>query len=152
MKTGISILFFLVIFYACSHDKKPGTNKQNIEPALSKQNDTAGYTEIQWLDSVIDFGTMRSGDSMQFKFRFKNTGSKPLLISEAQPSCGCTITDYPKDPILPGKSSFISASFKSYTSFGPVFKTITVTANTKHNNKHVLLLHGEIISKENAKP
>ncbi|SFQ51216.1 DUF1573 domain-containing protein [Parafilimonas terrae] len=149
MKTVILILFSLFIICACNNNKKFDENKEAAAPILKSQADTANYTEIQWVDSIIDFGTMRTEDSMHFKFRFKNTGSKPLFISEAQSSCGCTVTNYPKDPIMPGKTSFISATFNSNFSIGPVFKTITVMANTKNNNQHVLLLHGEIVSKEN---
>ena len=149
MKTVILILFSSFIICACNNNNKRDENKEGATPVLKTQADTANYTEIQWLDSIIDFGTMKTEDSMHFKFRFKNTGSKPLFISQAEPSCGCTVTDYPKDPILPGKTSFISATFNSNFSIGPVFKTITVTANTKNNNQHVLLLHGEIVSKEN---
>lgn len=148
MKTVILILFSSFIICACNNNKKPGENKESTAPVLKTQQDTADYTEIQWLDSIIDFGTMKTEDSMHFKFRFKNTGTKPLFISKAESSCGCTVTDYPKDPIMPGKNSFISATFNSNFSIGPVFKTITVTANTKNNNQHVLLLHGEIVSKE----
>lgn len=148
MKTGIFILLAAFIVCACNNNKKFDENKKSATPVLKTQADTSNYTEIQWLDSIIDFGTMKTEDSMHFKFRFKNTGLKPLFISEAESSCGCTVTDYPKDPIMPGKTSFISATFNSSFSIGPVFKTITVTANTKNNNQHVLLLHGEIVSKE----
>lgn len=149
MKTAIFILLSAFIVCACNNNEKLNESKSDTAAVIKAKTDTTSYTEIQWLDSIIDFGTMRTEDSMHFKFRFKNTGAKPLFISEAQSSCGCTVTDYPKDPILPGKTSFISATFNSNFSIGPVFKTITVTANTKNNNEHVLLLHGEIVSKEN---
>lgn len=149
MKPAIFILLSAFIVCACNNKEKLNDSKNDTAAALKTKADTTSYTEIQWLDSIIDFGTMKTEDSMHFKFRFKNTGSKPLLISDAEPACGCTVTDYPKDPIMPGKTNFISATFNSNFSVGPVFKTITVTANTKNNSQHVLLLHGEIVPKKN---
>jgi len=64
--------------------------------------DSARYTSIQWLDSTKDFGTIPEGQKVEVAFRFRNTGSTPLVITQVRPSCGCTIADQPKEPIAPG--------------------------------------------------
>lgn len=146
------VFCYLLFAIACNNNsQEPYQNNLGIEPALIAQIDTAHYTKIEWKDSIINFGTMKVGDSMHFKFRFKNSGSTPLFIIETRPACGCTITESPKDPIMPGKSSFISATLKSGMHSGEVYKTIAVTTNTKNRSKHTLILHGEILPIKNKK-
>jgi hypothetical protein len=63
-------------------------------------------------------------------FKFKNTGDKPLIISNAQGSCGCTVPDYPKEPVAPGASAEIKVKFNSKGKKGQETKFVTLTANT----------------------
>ena len=87
-------------------------------------------TTIEWLDSVKNMGTITAGDSLKISFRFKNTGDKPLVIETVQPSCGCTVADYPKDPIAPGGTGEITGAFNSNGKEGLQRKSMTVLANT----------------------
>ncbi len=94
--------------------------------------DSARYTTIQWLDSAKkDFGKIPEGQKLQVAFRFRNTGTMPLVIARVQPSCGCTIAEQPKEPIAPGAEGQIRATFNSEGRTGINHKTLFVTTNTK---------------------
>ena len=65
--------------------------------------DSVNFTTVKWEDSIMNFGSIANGEKIQIKFRCLNTGDKPLIITNARPGCGCTVADYTKEPILPGK-------------------------------------------------
>lgn len=85
--------------------------------------------EITFESEVVDFGTILQGDIVDTVFRFKNTGSKPLHISEAKGSCGCTRPTWPDRAIEPGKSGEIGIRFNSAKRAGDQTKTITVDSD-----------------------
>ncbi len=140
------------MIFSCSNNKNPYTNNLGIEPALVAQIDTAHYTLIKWKDSLIDFGTIKLGDSIHLKYRFTNVGKTPLFILQAKPGCGCTVTNFSKDAIMPGKSSVITATLKSGFHTGEINKTITVVTNTKEHTNSVLIMRGVIQPANNNTP
>lgn len=77
-----------------------------------------------------DFGTINEGDVVEYTYKFKNSGEAPLIIQSAQPSCGCTVPDWTKDPIPVGGEGYVKAKFDSQGKPNIQNKTITVTANT----------------------
>src|SRR5437870_282846 len=76
-----------------------------------------------------EFGTIAEGVQATYEFKFKNTGNQPVVISNVQPSCGCTTPDWTKEPILPGKSGMVKAVYNSTGRPGAFHKSITVTSN-----------------------
>lgn len=135
----------LFICFACNtSNKNPYENSLGIEPAVIAEMDTAHYTTIQWKDSVINFGTIKKGDSIQLRYSFTNTGKTPLFIFQTQATCGCTITNFNKKPIMPGKSGFITVLFKSGVQTGEINKNITVVANTKTRKNNRLVIRGVV--------
>ncbi len=77
-----------------------------------------------------DFGTIAEGQLVEYTYKFKNAGEAPLIIQSAQPSCGCTVPDWSKEPIPAGGTGFVKASFDSNGKPDIQNKTIAVTANT----------------------
>jgi hypothetical protein len=77
-----------------------------------------------------DFGTIKEGEVVSYSFTFKNTGEAPLIISQVQPSCGCTVPDWSKDPIPVGGEGFVKVEFDSNGKPNVQNKSVTVTANT----------------------
>jgi hypothetical protein len=77
-----------------------------------------------------DFGNIKEGDIVEHTYVVKNTGEAPLIIQSAQPSCGCTVPDFSKDPIPVGGTGFVKAKFDSNGKPNVQNKSITVTANT----------------------
>ncbi len=76
-----------------------------------------------------DFGKIKSGEKVQYEFKFKNTGKSPLIITNATATCGCTVPETPKDPIKPGAEGVIKVVFDSSGKSGLQDKVITVTSN-----------------------
>jgi hypothetical protein len=136
-------VFCLIIAVACN-SKNPYENNLGIETSLIAQMDTANYTTIQWIDSVMDIGTIKAGDSVHLKYRFQNTGNKALFVIEARPSCGCTVTGFTKDPVMAGKTSVINATIKTGSLSGKLNKSITVVTNTKNKTSSILLIKGTV--------
>jgi hypothetical protein len=85
---------------------------------------------IQYAVEDHDFGTIKEGDKVSYTYKFKNTGDAPLIIQTAQPSCGCTVPTWTKEPIAVGASGTVTAEFDSSGKPGVQNKTITVTSNT----------------------
>jgi Protein of unknown function (DUF1573) len=103
----------------------PGTNETvPVVPA-------GPATTIQYEKDKHDFGTANEGDEVKHVFKFKNTGKEPLVISNARGSCGCTVPDWPKEPVAPGASGEIKVVFNTKGKVGHQSKRVTVTANTE---------------------
>lgn len=77
-----------------------------------------------------DFGTVKEGQKVSYKYTFKNNGQAPLIVQSAQPSCGCTVPTWSQEPIPVGGEGFVTAEFDTNGKQGINNKTITVTANT----------------------
>lgn len=90
-----------------------------------------------------NFGQINLGEVVLYEFKVTNTGSADLIIFNAQPSCGCTVSEFPKDPIKPGQSGIIPVEYNSKGRPGHFSKTITVFANTEPNQT-VLTITGMV--------
>ena len=84
--------------------------------------------EITFESEVIDYGTIKKGDDGVREFKFTNTGSSPLYITQVRSSCGCTIPKKPTDSIMPGVEEVIEVKYDT-NRVGPIRKTITVSSN-----------------------
>jgi hypothetical protein len=96
-----------------------------------------------------DFGTVNEGEVVEHTYSFKNTGEAPLIIQNAQPSCGCTVPDWTKEPIPVGGTGFVKAKFDTNGKPNAQNKTITVTANT-WPKQTVLRFKAMVLPKANA--
>ncbi|PCJ23606.1 MAG: hypothetical protein COA97_11345 [Flavobacteriales bacterium] len=102
---------------------------------------------FEFVEEVKEFGTITQGEIVTTSFRFKNVGQSNLIISSAQGSCGCTVPEWPKEPIKPGEEGVINVKFDSNGKQGIQNKTITLVANTIPNTK-VIAIKGEVIAPE----
>lgn len=144
-------LMTLFILVSCNNaaDKidKNKTNTEKVQPTTSQKannsinaqiiDDNAGAAVFEFTNEggkVWDFGTIQQGDSPEFSFTFKNTGNEPMIISNAKGSCGCTVPQWPKEPIAPGATGEINVKFSSKGKKGSQNKTVTLTANTTPPN------------------
>ncbi|WP_333600523.1 DUF1573 domain-containing protein [Flavobacterium sp.] len=103
-------------------------------------------TEITFDTTEHDFGTITQGDKVSYDFKFKNTGTSNLLITDAKGSCGCTVPEYPKGDIKPGEEGDIKVSFNSAGKIGETSKTVTLMCNVKGGSK-VLNIKSNIVPK-----
>jgi hypothetical protein len=84
-----------------------------------------------------DFGSIEFAGNGSYEFKFKNTGTEPLIITDAKGSCGCTVPTYPKNiPIKPGEAQVIKVTYDTKR-VGNFMKTVTINSNSK---KHVDVL------------
>ena len=86
--------------------------------------------KIEFKTDVIDYGTIEKGADGLRIFEFTNTGDAPLVISSAKSTCGCTVPNWPKSPIMPGESGEIKVKYDTKR-VNPIRKTITVISNAE---------------------
>lgn len=126
----------LCISVAFANAQTPST-----APVLQQENKNA--PEIKFTVEEYNFGTIKQGDKVTYDFSFENTGKEPLIISSAQGSCGCTVPQWPKEPITKGGKGTIHVEFNSTGKMGMQDKTVTISSNSKSGQK-VLHLKGNV--------
>lgn len=99
------------------------------EPAMETQP-VANPTTITFDKEMHDFGDITQDAPVTTTFTISNTGAEPLVISNAKGSCGCTVPEYPTEPIAPGEDGTITVSFDPKGKPGQQNKSVTITANT----------------------
>ncbi len=108
-------------------------------------------TTIQFRETEYNFGKVKAGEPVTHDYVFKNTGKEPLIISNAKGSCGCTVPEWPKEPIPVGGEGKIKVEFDSKGKSGNQTKQVTITANTDPPQT-IIYIKGEIIPDPNAQP
>ena len=106
--------------------KPTNTNTQPQQPEV----DPAKAAKLVLKEKSFDFGTLQEGEKVEHIFEFTNTSNNPLTISNAKGSCGCTVPEWPKEPIAPGEVGEIKVKYDSKGKKGKQSKTVTLTANT----------------------
>ncbi|MFD1316591.1 DUF1573 domain-containing protein [Namhaeicola litoreus] len=138
-KTAILFVVGLVLL-SCKEDPTAKINKENAEAAQQRDYSIKNESPIINFDrSEHDFGTINEGDVVETTFDFKNTGKNELIIYSAKASCGCTVPEYPKQPILPGESGIIKVKFNSAGKPNKQMKEITLTTNTLNGVEKVFI-------------
>ncbi|SEA19205.1 Protein of unknown function [Arachidicoccus rhizosphaerae] len=141
----ISLIGFSMLCLACVTFSCQDTSGSNIKAPANVETDTANFTTIQWIDSLKDFGTAKMGDKVEINYTFENTGKKPLFITQVRPTCGCTVADYTKTAVLPGKKGSVTALFDTnHGAPGSVRKSIVVSSNTINDTHFVLGFTGKV--------
>lgn len=127
-RTALILLLAAGAFTACKMD-----DKKSSEPIkdYTRSADSLAVTTIQWLDTTSqDLGKINEGEIIEVAYRFKNTGSKPLVIEDVAAGCGCTVPEKPEKPFAPGEDGVIKAKFNSEGRQGTQNKYVNVKANT----------------------
>lgn len=120
-----ALLSLALIFVSCT-----GSNESEI----------GNKTTMEVTPQVFDAGDVLLGEKISAKFVVKNTGSYPLVISEAKGSCSCTVADYPDEPIAPGETGVVLAHVDTEaTGVGALNKTVNIVANTENSITTVVI-------------
>ena len=109
--------------------------------------------EFKAKDNTIDYGTVtKESDSGVRTFEFTNTGDAPLIITNVQSTCGCTVPTKPTEPIMPGKTGKIDVKYNMNP--GPIRKTITVESNATNveAGRIALKIKGEVVAAQDVNP
>ncbi len=122
---------------------------KKAEPAVP----VGPLTSIVFSEDSWDFGEVMEGEKVVHEYAFKNTGKEPLIISNAKGSCGCTVSDWPREPIPVGESGVIKVQFDSKNK-GKVggqaqSKRVTITANTDPAITYITI-KGKVLKEEGA--
>jgi hypothetical protein len=129
------IIILALVNHACKNEPK---QKEVLLPTEVVENPvTAGESAVAkdgprifFEKTTHDFGRLKEGERLEYSFVFTNKGNADLLIDHCSGSCGCTVPEWPKDPIRPGEQGKIKVSFDSQGRSGMNDKTITILANT----------------------
>ena len=96
-----------------------------------------------------DFGEIIQGEIVEYSFKFTNTGKSPLVITSAKGSCGCTVPEWPKEPIAPGQADYLKVTYDSNGRKDNFDKTVTITANTVPNTNQLFITGNVIVPQTN---
>jgi len=139
--SAVPMLFLAIVLWSCGskessngEKKEAVINPSTVEYPVSASGSGKGLIPVfEFTDTVHDFGKIVDGEKVSYAFRFKNTGDGDLIIRAANGSCGCTVPDYPKEPIAPGAGGVITVTFDSKGRAGMQSKTVSLIANTIPN-------------------
>ncbi len=154
MKKILTLAFLFVFAISFAQAQKKGKKVKPIAksetPAIKiDKKKTQDGPQMEFKDTTIDYGTVEQGSDPYREFDFTNIGNAPLVITAAKGSCGCTVPDWPKEPIMPGEESKIRVRYDTKR-VGKFTKTITLTTN-EGEDKRVLRILGDIKKKQEEK-
>ena len=114
----------------------------NAQETTATPSPNPNAPKFNFETEVVDYGTIEHNANGDREFKFTNTGKEPLIISNAQGSCGCTTPQWPKEPIMPGASAVIKVHYAT-DRVGAFDKTVTLTSNADTPTK-VLKIKGVV--------
>jgi hypothetical protein len=149
-KTFSRFLLSGLVFCCAAPSQAQLLSTTPVPPSKQQQTASAPVDETLGMkETIFDFGKIPQGKPVTNEFKFTNSGKVPLVLSQVSASCGCTTPEYSKEPIAPGKTGTIKATFNAAT-VGVFNKTITVAANVEGGSTY-LVLKGEVLAPEPAK-
>lgn len=143
MKTKFITLSVLMVLASCKQSEpKMRTPSQMFQEMEAKRDQRKNIKDVELKNNGIfpivtfeenefDFGTIKEGEKVVHIFKFKNTGKADLLIAKGIGSCGCTVPEFPKEPVKVGESGEIKVSFNSDGKQGIQEKSVTIYSNTE---------------------
>jgi hypothetical protein len=155
MKTPAIIFTVFIVAAGAIIALNKNTSAPNPKPTIVVDDITAGsanqpITTVSFKDSILHKGKIKEGEMLTVEFEFTNTGTEMLIIKNVTASCGCTIPEKPEEPIAPGNTGKIKATFDSRGRAGMNQKVITVVANTKETI-HTLIFDVDVENPQYAK-
>ena len=145
-----SLLIFCFLFSCNDAVQKVNKNDKKLSTDLVKNNQSLKNNSkeiiqpiIEILQSEYDFGIIKQGEKATHDYKIKNIGNSDLLITSAKGSCGCTVPEWPREPIKPGNEANIKVTFNSKGKTGKQNKRVTLMTNAIPNVK-ILTIKGEV--------
>lgn len=130
----MKILKYFTVFFSLltiSVSAQPGKKTITLE--------AAGQPTLKFETTVHDFGTIKEGTQATYEFIYTNNGKAPLILTSVTPPCSCTIPEWPKEPLEPGKSARIKVTFDSNGKSGTFSKTIEVKHNGESGRDYITI-------------
>jgi hypothetical protein len=127
----------LVAFTSCKEDASKKINESNVAVAAERDANSGKFPIIEFEKTTHDFGEIQANQQVETVFTYKNVGDAPLVITDIQSSCGCTVPqDWSREPLAKGESGHFTVKFNGSGS-NKITKTVTVTANTQKGTETV---------------
>ncbi|MBK8682706.1 MAG: DUF1573 domain-containing protein [Chitinophagales bacterium] len=139
----ITIVASTLLISSCKNEKNAQDDDLLDTDLIQNSNSAEGTVNADKAPVMLferdihDFGEIIQGEIATTEFKFSNTGKSDLIIASARASCGCTVPEYPKEPIKPGESGVIKVSYNSEGRKDAFNKTVTITANTIPNENRI---------------
>jgi hypothetical protein len=143
----IFLLAALIVLGVTTSNAQETTKKLKATKINTPKAEGAGMV---FVTETIDYGTVAYNSDGKREFVFTNNGNKPLIITNAQGSCGCTVPTYPKEPIAPGAKGVIGVKYDTSRAGQAFTKTVTITSNASATPK-VLTIKGNVLAAETPK-
>lgn len=135
----LGVVAFFVLT-SCKEDIASKIKGENLKVAKERDYKMGeGAAKMTFGKKEHDFGTANEGDVLETTFNFTNTGKSELIITNATSTCGCTVPEYPKQPIMPGESGEILVKFNTSGKPNNQSKTVTLTTNTAVGKETVVI-------------
>jgi len=133
IKNFLYSVLLLGIVTSCNNQNATSTTGTDttVTETLVEGNNALGV--ISFEEDKYEFGIVKEGKVVEHVFKFTNTGTAPVILTQVSASCGCTTPEYTKDPILPGKAGEIKVSFDSKGQVGNQQKIVTVSSNAENS-------------------
>ncbi len=135
-KTLFTPIFLLLLLCLASCGGQSTSSDIDVD-IINNPNSATGYDQSASIPAITfdcdmhDFGRITQGESISYSFHFRNTGSADLVISGCSATCGCTVADYPRGRIAPGKDGYVTVSFNSQGKTGQQYQEVTVNSNAQ---------------------
>ena len=133
MRKIVTIALMAVLLAGCNGNKRQEADVDLIRnPRSAEGYDSKEKMPVITFDEDLhNFGRLSAGENISYSFHFRNTGNADLIISSASATCGCTVADYPRERIAPGKTGYVTISFKSQGMSGYQVKEVIVASNAQ---------------------
>lgn len=147
---NFKILFVFMLslaFFSCKENATSKINTSNLESA--KERDAAislGSAIVEFDKTEYDFGEVIEGEIAEGTFKITNKGKVDLIITSAKATCGCTVPEWPKEPIAPGASADLKFTFNSRGRLGKQSKSITLQTNSEKVTE-LIRIKGTVVKK-----
>jgi hypothetical protein len=144
---ALSILSLSLMTISCNDNAAKKIKAENLELAKERDEEIKiGGPKLKFDKTEHDFGVINEGDVVETVFSFTNSGKSELIITSAKGSCGCTVPEWPKEPIMPGETGEIKVKFNSDRKPNLQQKNITLVTNTDQG-KEILKIKAQVTPK-----
>jgi len=143
----LSVLSLSLMTLSCKDNAANKVKNENLELAKERDKEIKiGGPKINFDNAEHDFGVINEGDVVETTFAFTNSGKSELVIYSAKGSCGCTIPEWPKEPVMPGEQGLIKVKFNSAGKPNLQQKKVTLLTNTAEGTE-ILTIKAQVTPK-----
>ncbi|MEZ4802411.1 MAG: DUF1573 domain-containing protein [Gelidibacter sp.] len=129
----------LVAFTSCKDNAESKVKSENVADAAQRDANSGKLPAIEFNETEHDFGTIPNGIPVSTIFKYKNTGSSPLVVSDIKSTCGCTVPSNWTKEVMPGETGEFTVEFNGKGNGNQISKTITMTTNTEKGSEAVTI-------------